>query len=825
MSNWVQVVTSPTADTPGACLLLHFDHRRYVFGNLSEGLQRALTQRKVGMAKIEQMFVTGAVNWHSIGGMVGMILTVADTLDGSRREMEAQNEARRLKGKAEVRTKAAERLEIHGGPNLAYTLATCRFFVFRKQIPIKPCEFTTDPRLGNPYATEPDWEDDSIRVWTVPIYQEKRPASRKRSHDRISVSDEESEVSLNPTRRKEDGQKDDQNAIATVVESMFNSGWSIDALVPTTLHKVKLPATIFVRDEQGQISKYAGRLPDKHPDVPDMKVWVREPWPGALIASIPKTSPSAQSMCYIVKNKGRRGKFNPKVAKELGVAMTDFKLLTNGQNAPGKDGKIVTPDMVLDARIPGNGFAVVDIQDMSYLDNFFTRPEWSNQELLSNVAVFYWILARGIVDDSRLQKFMNDRPAIKHVVLSPDTSPNMLALESHAGLVTKLHRIDPERFPLLQYDNSFRDLGSSISSFEAGRVGRKVHILPQLKFMDDEMVPFPNVAHEASTMDEQSLILALRAKEQIKQPEFLAKIEEAEQDIPNRDAEVIPLGTGSALPSKYRNVSATLIRVPGYGSYLLDSGENTVGQLRRMVGEEETTRIMSELRCLFISHPHADHHLGTASVLKAWHLATKESKPDAVLSVSCPDVFQKWVEEYAQVEDLGINRIRFIGMKGNVQPNDPSGLSDIQRVAVSHCFQAHAGVLTWPSGLKVAYSGDCRPSDDFVRVGQGATLLIHESTFDDDKASDARAKKHSTMSEALDVARRMGARRVLLTHFSQRYAKMPTFADKTTSGPDAVKDQVVLMAFDQMRVKLGEFRKAEAFLPALRRFLELEEDK
>ena len=42
---------------------------------------------------------------------------------------------------------------------------------------------------------------------------------------------------------------------------------------------------------------------------------------------------------------------------------------------------------------------------------------------------------------------------------------------------------------------------------------------------------------------------------------------------------------------------------------------------------------------------------------------------------------------------------------------------------------------------------------------------------------DAIAKKHSTISEAIGVGVAMNARRVLLTHFSQRYSKLPTVDD------------------------------------------------
>ena len=52
-------------------------------------------------------------------------------------------------------------------------------------------------------------------------------------------------------------------------------------------------------------------------------------------------------------------------------------------------------------------------------------------------------------------------------------------------------------------------------------------------------------------------------------------------------------------------------------------------------------------------------------------------------------------------------------------------------------------------------------------------MLIHEATFDDELQGDAKAKKHSTTSEALGVGLAMRARRVVLTHFSQRYQRIP----------------------------------------------------
>ena len=100
------------------------------------------------------------------------------------------------------------------------------------------------------------------------------------------------------------------------------------------------------------------------------------------------------------------------------------------------------------------------------------------------------------------------------------------------------------------------------------------------------------------------------------------------------------------------------------------------------------------------------------------------------------------------------------------------GLRTIRCVPVTHCADAWGVVLEHSHGWSVVYSGDTRPCEALVAAGLGATLLIHEATFDDARAADAVQKRHSTRSEALDVARRMRAHRTILTHLSARYREM-----------------------------------------------------
>jgi ribonuclease Z len=122
-------------------------------------------------------------------------------------------------------------------------------------------------------------------------------------------------------------------------------------------------------------------------------------------------------------------------------------------------------------------------------------------------------------------------------------------------------------------------------------------------------------------------------------------------------------------------------------------------------------------------------------------------------------------------------------------------VEDMQSVFVKHCTGAQAVSLTFPPDdqgrrFKVSYSGDCRPSQDFAVIGEGSTVLIHEATFSDDLPSEAKAKQHSTIGEALMVGEVMGAKAVVLTHFSQRYSKIPDMKYKERKSRDDILREI-----------------------------------
>jgi ribonuclease Z len=72
-------------------------------------------------------------------------------------------------------------------------------------------------------------------------------------------------------------------------------------------------------------------------------------------------------------------------------------------------------------------------------------------------------------------------------------------------------------------------------------------------------------------------------------------------------------------------------------------------------------------------------------------------------------------------------------------------------------------------GLKVAFSGDTRPSEHFMESVLGCDLLVHEATADMSLQDKAKEFGHSTARDAATIALLAGVKALFLNHFSGRY--------------------------------------------------------
>jgi len=301
--------------------------------------------------------------------------------------------------------------------------------------------------------------------------------------------------------------------------------------------------------------------------------------------------------------------------------------------------------------------------------------------------------------------------------------------------------------------------------------------------------------------------------------ELLAKYKE-DYSFPNNSADSFPkiifLGTGSCIPNKTRNVSSILIKTAIDAYVLLDCGEGTYGQIVRLYGRDQAQQVLRQLQAIYVSHLHADHHIGLIGLLRERRQLEPKAEPLILLA---PRQIEPWLDFYNRqietIEDaytlVGNGELLASPLAG--EKVEPLGITSISTCLVRHCPNSFGISLTLAAKyknepVKITYSGDTMPCQDLIDLGRDSTVLIHEATMEDDLEEEAKLKTHSTVSQAIQQGRNMDARHTILTHFSQRYAKCPRL-------PSDEDMQRVAIAFDNMAVTLEDLQHYHKLYPAL----------
>lgn len=290
--------------------------------------------------------------------------------------------------------------------------------------------------------------------------------------------------------------------------------------------------------------------------------------------------------------------------------------------------------------------------------------------------------------------------------------------------------------------------------------------------------------------------------------------------------EVIPLGTGAAVPTRHRNLSACALRREGR-VYLFDCGEGT--QFRLLQADLNRARIDA----VFITHVHGDHLYGLPGMITTMALLERKDPltvvgptgieaivrgipglardwiPFAIRWVELPEGFTHQVvyeTDEVMVEARPIeHRIFCAGYRFEEKPRPGSIDGDGARAAgVTEGWQFEAlkrresvtladGSVLAPDGLvgperpggTFAYVLDTTPCEGGRLLARDADLLLHEATFDSSLEETALETGHTTARQAAHVARDANAKRLLLTHFSARYTDTaPLVAEARTVFPE-----------------------------------------
>ncbi|GAB2925474.1 ribonuclease Z [Micromonospora polyrhachis] len=274
--------------------------------------------------------------------------------------------------------------------------------------------------------------------------------------------------------------------------------------------------------------------------------------------------------------------------------------------------------------------------------------------------------------------------------------------------------------------------------------------------------------------------------------------------------ELVVLGTASQVPTRRRNQNGYVLLWDDEG-IMFDPGEGTQRQMR-LAGLSATM-----LTRICITHFHGDHCLGLPGVIQRLSLDRVPHPVAAHFPAEGVDYFERLRHasvfyETAEVRPEPITRdgqqvethagtlearrlwhstetygYRLVEPDGRRMLADRLAAYGITGPAIGDLLRdGHvdvgerrvplAAVSEPRPGQRFAFVMDTGLCDGVFALAEGADLLVIESTFLAEDATLAAEVGHLTAAQAARVATESGVRRLVLTHFSQRYPDAARFA-------------------------------------------------
>ncbi|MCT3896627.1 ribonuclease Z [Elizabethkingia anophelis] len=278
------------------------------------------------------------------------------------------------------------------------------------------------------------------------------------------------------------------------------------------------------------------------------------------------------------------------------------------------------------------------------------------------------------------------------------------------------------------------------------------------------------------------------------------------------------LGYNSAIPTVKSSPTAQFLEMDER-CFLIDCGEGTQVQLRKAKAK------FSKINHIFISHLHGDHCFGLPGLIASFRLLGRDQE----LHVYGPKGIKKMLETIFEItethrgfqivyhelegdqsqkvyEDDKLevwtipldHRIYCNGYLFREKPKDRrlnmAEISKYPEIEICDYHNLKRGkdfvlsdgyvlkneVLTTDSELPVSYAfcSDTRFKEDIIPIIENVDVLYHESTFLHDLKEMADYTGHTTAKEAAIIAQRAGVKKLILGHFSNRYADLTVFTDE-----------------------------------------------
>ncbi|MDB5195731.1 MAG: ribonuclease [Flaviaesturariibacter sp.] len=272
------------------------------------------------------------------------------------------------------------------------------------------------------------------------------------------------------------------------------------------------------------------------------------------------------------------------------------------------------------------------------------------------------------------------------------------------------------------------------------------------------------------------------------------------------------LGNNSAVPAFNRHPTSQVVTHDG-NNYLVDCGEGTQIQMIKYKVRR------GKISHIFISHLHGDHYYGLVGLISSFNLLSHTQE----LHVFGPAPLQQIIEMQLKVADNTLcYDLHFHTL------TEPGVLVDNEKIRIS-CFRTAHRIETYgflfeekqgkrklqiekvrklnipmsfytslqagldyitpkgkvipndtvtaspERGKKYAFCADTKYDESIIPYIYGADMIYHETTYLDNMREKAELRFHSTTKQAAAIARKAMVKRLLIGHFSSKYAVLDAF--------------------------------------------------
>ncbi|CRH01271.1 tRNA 3'-trailer sequence RNase, putative [Plasmodium relictum] len=575
------------------------------------------------------------------------------------------------------------------------------------------------------------------------------------------------------------------------------------------------------------------------------------------------------SICYLIECPQTLGKFHPEKAKSLNIPSGKYYGILKSGKSITINNKIIKTEDVCDKNIDGRKSLIIDLlnsEDINCLIKEITNKE---NFYLKNLEYVFHLSCDEITNCKKYRDFFLSLKNVKNIKCNQSNSSlSVCPFVSSSSLNNFLSKLLPNIFLkykpdtpiynmsyLLQNDKEKKDPIMIRNSFvneknETENVIQKNTNLNNINDLSAEaeneiinekneknnsyllynpltkfiLHPFHKINICTSEMLSDlypNIFNYSKISKVLKENEDLIKTFENFNQTKFSNFSEVPsfyfLGTGCSMPSTFRNVSGILLNIQKNFSIVLDFGEGSLYQLYWMSKSWiHFSEIIKSIKVIFISHSHADHHAGLYYLLYIRKIFFPNLDHPILL---IPITLKSWMN---LLNELFFDKpVKVIYNSENLEIKEKieEDFLNMQLFKVNHINESYGVKIENKNIGSVVYSADTRPCSNIKKFSKGCNILIHEATFDDELLNEAIQKKHSTTQEAMQISLEVKCKILILTHFSQRYPKVPKLNKQSSTEFNEIISKTIY-SFDYMCIPLNLINELPHYFNILLNLLE-----